>query len=54
MWLIIVLFVSLNYTNPVQHGEWNLLLKKYVSQDGMVDYAGFVKDKKVLQVYLDK
>ncbi|MDP4581832.1 MAG: DUF547 domain-containing protein [Saprospiraceae bacterium] len=54
MWLIIMLFVSLNYANPVQHGEWDVLVKKHVSKNGMVDYQGFLKDKKQLQVYLDK
>ena len=54
MWLIIILFVSLNYANPVQHGEWDALVKKHVSKNGMVDYQGFLKDKKQLQVYLDK
>ena len=53
MWLIIMLFVSLNYANPVQHGEWDALVKKHVAQDGMVDYAGFLKDKKALQHYVD-
>jgi hypothetical protein len=54
MWLIIMLFVPLNYANPVQHGEWDVLVKKHVSKNGMVDYQGFLKDKKQLQVYLDK
>jgi hypothetical protein len=54
MWLIIMLFVPLNYANPVQHGEWDALVKKHVSKNGMVDYQGFLKDKKQLQVYLDK
>lgn len=54
MWLIIMLFVSLNYANPIQHDEWDVLVKKYVSKNGMVDYQGFLKDKKQLQVYLDK
>jgi hypothetical protein len=49
-----MLFVSLNFANPVQHGEWDVLVKKHVSKNGMVDYQGFLKDKKQLQVYLDK
>lgn len=49
-----MLFVSLNYANPVQHVEWDVLVKKHVSKNGMVDYQGFLKDKKQLQVYLDK
>jgi len=53
MWLFIILFTFLGDINPVQHGEWDALVKKHVAQDGMVDYAGFVKDKKVLQHYLD-
>ena len=54
MLLIIMIFVSLNYANPVQHGEWDVLVKKHVSKNGTVDYQGFLKDKKQLQVYLDK
>jgi hypothetical protein len=53
MWLFIILFTFLGDINPVQHGEWDALVKKHVAQDGMVDYAGFVKDKKALQHYLD-
>jgi hypothetical protein len=53
MWLFIVFFTFLGDINPVQHGEWDALVKKHVAQDGMVDYAGFVKDKKALQHYVD-
>lgn len=53
MWLFIILFTFLGDINPVQHGEWDALVKKHVAQDGMVDYAGFVKDKKALQHYVD-
>jgi len=54
MWLIIILFTFLKEVNAVQHGEWDVLVKKHVSKDGMVDYQGFLKDKKQLQIYLDK
>jgi hypothetical protein len=53
MWLFIILFTFLGDINPVQHGEWDALVKKHVAQDGMVDYAGFLKDKKALQHYVD-
>ena len=53
MWLFIILFTFLGDINPVQHGEWDALVKKHVAQHGMVDYAGFVKDKKALQHYVD-
>jgi len=53
MWLFLILFTFLGDINPVQHGEWDALVKKHVAQDGMVDYAGFLKDKKALQHYID-
>lgn len=53
MWLIIWVLPFLSFGSPIQHSEWDLLLKKHVLKNGMVDYAGFVKDKKALQQYLD-
>ena len=38
MWLIIILFTFLKEVNAVQHGEWDVLVKKHVSKNGMVDY----------------
>ncbi len=36
----------------VDHGAWDLLLKKYVAEDGLVDYKGFKTDKVALEAYL--
>ena len=36
----------------VDHGTWNELLKKYVQEDGMVNYQGFKKDRENLDEYL--
>jgi len=38
----------------VDHSEWNSLLKKHVSKEGMVDYRGFMKDREQLNAYLTK
>lgn len=37
----------------VDHSQWDSLLKKYVNQEGLVDYTGFKKDSLALQSYLD-
>lgn len=37
---------------PVTHEQWDVLLKKYVNQDGFVHYAGFQKDSAALNQYL--
>lgn len=34
------------------HSAWDALLKKYVAEDGAVDYDGFKKDEKALKMYL--
>lgn len=34
------------------HGKFEVLLKKHVSNDGVVDYAGFKKDESKLDTYL--
>lgn len=36
----------------VDHSQWNTLLRKYVDQEGMVDYSGFKKDREKLDQYL--
>lgn len=36
----------------VDHSSWDKLLKKYVNNDGMVDYKGFKKDGAKLDEYL--
>ncbi len=37
----------------LNHSTWNLLLKKYVSDQGKVDYLGFKKDLTELNAYLE-
>tara|TARA_R110002020_G_scaffold113688_1_gene261558 strand:+ start:48688 stop:49434 length:747 start_codon:yes stop_codon:yes gene_type:complete len=37
----------------MDHGAWDKLLKKHVAANGKVDYKGFVKDKKLLDAYLE-
>lgn len=36
----------------VDHSQWNLLLKKYVDDQGDVNYKAFKKDEKALDAYL--
>ena len=36
----------------VDHSEWDKLLKKYVGPSGLVDYKGFLNERKELQAYL--
>jgi len=38
---------------PIDHAQWDKLLKKHVSEKGFVDYAGFKKDAAELKKYLD-
>lgn len=38
--------------NTIDHSSWDALLKKYVKSDGLVDYKGFLKDRKTLTEYL--
>ena len=39
-------------TNAQDHQEWDRLLQKHVSLDGVVDYEGFKKDRTQLDKYL--
>ncbi|MCF8326083.1 MAG: DUF547 domain-containing protein [Leadbetterella sp.] len=39
--------------SPISHELFNSLLKKYVSDKGVVNYGGFKKDQKELKKYLD-
>ncbi len=39
-------------TDPLSHDQWTILLKKHVSNDGLVDYKGFKDDVKDLDAYL--
>jgi len=40
-------------TKPPSHEDFDVLLKKYVSNDGKVDYKGFIKGKAALEKYLE-
>lgn len=40
-------------TEPPSHQLWTELLKKHVSDDGNVNYQGFIQDKAKLKRYLD-
>lgn len=40
-------------SNPVDHSQWDGLLKKYVNDKGMVNYKGIRKDSVALNKYLD-
>ena len=40
-------------TDKMQHDEWDILLKKYVSDKGGVDYQGLLKDADALSKYLN-
>lgn len=37
---------------PTNHANWNGLLQKYVSKNGLVNYKGFKKDSNALSAYL--
>ncbi|MBI5857563.1 MAG: DUF547 domain-containing protein [Sphingobacteriales bacterium] len=37
----------------ISHEKWTNLLRKYVGNDGLVDYKGFITDKAELESYLD-
>ncbi|MCG2462693.1 DUF547 domain-containing protein [Flavobacteriaceae bacterium F89] len=40
-------------TKNIDHSEWTELLKKYVTDEGQVDYKGFLQDKNKLDDYLN-
>ena len=37
----------------LDHSQWDILLKKYVDEDGLVDYAGFKNDREALNSYMN-
>jgi hypothetical protein len=39
-------------SRPVTHEQWDILVKKHVRPDGLVDYKGFVRDSADLNRYL--
>ncbi len=46
------IFIATGDGNPPSHEAWTKLLKKYVDNDGLVNYKGFIKDIKDLDAYL--
>lgn len=38
----------------VDHSQWDSLLKKYVNEEGLVDYDGFQKERPLLNGYLNQ
>ena len=49
----LLLISSSIYSQKNTHQKWNELLKKYVSENGNVDYKGFKKEEVALQSYLE-
>lgn len=49
-----LLSTTANSEVNVDHSEWNSLLQKHVSKEGLVDYKGFMKDREKLDAYLSK
>lgn len=45
---------SVYFINIVSHDKWNTLLKKHVSEDGNVNYKGFLQDKSELKSYISE
>ncbi len=39
---------------PIAHDDWDILLKKHVSEAGNVDYKGFLEDKALFEDYIQK
>ena len=45
--------IDVESSNSISHESWNSLLKKYVDNDGNVNYKSFKNDDAKLQTYLD-
>ncbi|PTX59219.1 uncharacterized protein DUF547 [Kordia periserrulae] len=45
-------FVSSKSISNINHNAWNELLQQYVSEEGLVDYAGLKEDSQKLLFYL--
>ncbi|MDW5287488.1 hypothetical protein [Formosa sp. PL04] len=43
----------LDSKSVVDHAQWTILLSKYVTKDGQVNYEGFKDDEKELQDYFN-
>ena len=39
--------------HKIDHNDWDVLLKKYVKNNGLVDYQAFISEKKALEQYLN-
>ncbi|WP_100610090.1 DUF547 domain-containing protein [Confluentibacter lentus] len=51
----ILIFITLGFSlqaQNVDHSEWTSILKKYVSENGQVDYKNLKKDRKLLTDYI--
>lgn len=51
----ILIFISLGFSlqaQNVDHSPWTSILKKYVSENGQVDYQNLKKDRKLLTDYI--
>lgn len=49
-------FVTASTTNSsvtIDHSQWDVLLKKHVNNEGLVNYKGFAKDQEALSAYLN-
>ena len=46
-------FAKSDNTTPPSNKLWTSILKKYVNEEGWVNYKGIIKDKEQLQEYLD-
>ena len=43
---------TVSTSTDVDHSQWSMLLRKYVSSSGNVNYKGFLADKSLLEAYL--
>lgn len=46
-------FITIQESEILDHSAWTLLLKENVTEDGFVDYPGFMKRKAELEKYLN-
>jgi hypothetical protein len=55
IFLIFTVLISqqLSAQNPKQHDAWDELLQKHVTNDGLVNYKGFISDSVKLDAYLN-
>lgn len=55
---LFILILSLAFITPLMgqkldHSDWTALLQKHVDEKGVVNYKGFIEDKKALNKYLN-